>query len=342
MIRREDCERSIRAGLDFLKRAQLPSGEFVTLSGPNADLIADAHYDPSNFTTMHVASSLLAIGSDEAWRLALRAGRHLFSQMLPGGLWRFWSNSHPGSPGMPPDTDDTACVAHLLKRLKFELPDSRPLLKANRNRNGLFYTWVLPRAPHLRHREGWMLAWLAFKNRKRMAVFFSSGRDVPLRSDVDAVVNANALLECNEPEVIHPVCKWLAEVFENGSAETSDRWYQSEVSLLYALMRIKEAGVEISDRLHRLAAARVDECVCEQRHALECGQLLSVACNFRPGTNLGLKCTAAILKTQAHDGSWPARAHYYGGKGRARAWGSNELTTGFCIEALARFLNADR
>jgi hypothetical protein len=47
-----------------------------------------------------------------------------------------------------------------------------------------------------------------------------------------------------------------------------------------------------------------------------------------------------ILKIQRNDGSWPSEPYYYGGPLKVTYWGSEELTTGICIEALTRYKEA--
>jgi hypothetical protein len=44
----------------------------------------------------------------------------------------------------------------------------------------------------------------------------------------------------------------------------------------------------------------------------------------------------SLVGSQREDGSWPARVFYYSGFGKDLSFGSAELTTGFCVEALAR------
>jgi hypothetical protein len=43
-----------------------------------------------------------------------------------------------------------------------------------------------------------------------------------------------------------------------------------------------------------------------------------------------------MLEAQRQDGSWPRAVLYYGGPKKYYGWGSEELTTGFCLEALIR------
>lgn len=84
-------------------------------------------------------------GHDRRYQVAIAQGLDfLHRRQLPGGLWRFWTASHPGSPGIPPDTDDTACITHLLRRLGITVPDNRGCLLSNRDREGRFRTGTEP------------------------------------------------------------------------------------------------------------------------------------------------------------------------------------------------------
>jgi hypothetical protein len=44
-----------------------------------------------------------------------------------------------------------------------------------------------------------------------------------------------------------------------------------------------------------------------------------------------------LIHAQRDDGGWPTRWLYYGGYGSPPGFGSEELTAGFCLEALLRF-----
>lgn len=340
MIRADECEQAIRKGIAFLQRSQLASGEFQTLSGSGTSFPDGARPDPSNFTTMHVANSLLCIGSDAAIAMAKLAGGFLFSQMLPGGLWKFWTRHHPGSRGMPPDTDDTACIAHLLGRLGFSVPDSRCALLTNRNSRGLFYTWILPRPRSLLYPSSWKVVFGALLRSKEMHVFFSSGTEPPDKNGVDAVVNANALLLCGRNQGASAVVGWLSELIRQGRAFSADRWYQSNASLFYAVARCIEAGIPGMDDIASMVGAAASGMSPEQTSVLDRAQLLCVRLALRTRRDFCERSLRAIFATQQPDGSWRAEPHYFGGYARARAWGSAELTTGFCVEAIDRYLKS--
>lgn len=340
LIRKEDCERALRRGIDFLRVNQLPNGEFITLAGPDPDFLSSCDPDPCNFTTMHVASSLLASGVPEGLDLAQRAGKFLFSQMLPGGMWRFWTRDHPGSFGMPPDVDDTACVTHLLACFGYEVPDNRSILMSNRNAEGLFYTWIRPRARFASTCAFWSTVSQLLSSYWAVSIFFRSGAEPPTWDAVDAVVNANALLICGDDQRTVSVVAWFDQLLRKGSVARADRFYQSEVAFAYALARALDAGVNVLRPLVPAVLGMVCRLSSAGLKSLEVAQLICVSTCLGEGTSAVDPLVQSLLANQRSDGAWEARAQYYGGYARARAWGSAELTTGFCVEALGRYLKS--
>jgi hypothetical protein len=63
---------------------------------------------------------------------------------------------------------------------------------------------------------------------------------------------------------------------------------------------------------------------CALHHLDRRGATLTRACEF-------------LLSAQADDGSWEIAPLYHGGPPFELRWGSAELTTGFCLEALLPF-----
>ncbi len=96
------------------------------------------------------------MGNLEPYLLSVLCLKQKAAQFL---AWRYWSSRNPNHKRLPPDINDTACVASALKNHYYKLlfsSNTQRILK-NRNEQGLFYTWL--------------------------------GR-LPARNDVDSVVNA--------------------------------------------------------------------------------------------------------------------------------------------------------
>src|SRR5207249_9706908 len=104
-----------------------------------------------------------------------RALDFLQREMEPDGLWRHPSTASRGYRHTPLDVDDTSIASSALAAAGRRFPDNRALLLANRDRRGLFLTWIVRWWPH---------PILTYR-------FFTH---VAERGDVDSVVNANAVV----------------------------------------------------------------------------------------------------------------------------------------------------
>ena len=311
-----EIEQALARAIAFLERTQLPSGEFRVY----AERPGHREIDPSIFPTAVAAHAISFAPAAQAMRE--RAVDYLASEMDPRGLWKHWPRSHPHHRELPPDLDDTSCASDALRRSGRSFPENRALLLANRNRRGLFRTWKLM-AAELRH----PIVLLGFFRMTSAKPF-----------DVDAVVNANVLHYLGHSVDTQPVVDHLLAVLRAGNESVCDKWYENPFAIWYffsrALHRVAPgAGTIIMERVKRTTARSALD------HAL-------AACTLhywghRPDVD-------ALLAAQLPSGAWPAAALYHGGRKRTGpasfapphpdtpSWGSEELTTAFCIEALAR------
>ncbi len=293
----------------FLERSQLPSGEIPVL--------ASGKPDPSIFPTALAAHALSF--APRAANVRERALDFLLAEMEPRGLWKHWTRAHPFHHQLPPDLDDTSCASAALANAGRRFPDNRALLLRNRNRRGLFYTWKLTRA-QLRH------PLVAF-------AFFTKTSAKPF--DVDAVVNANALHYLGD---VAEVVEHVLQILRDDRETQCDKWYDNPFVVWYffsrALRGIAPAGGALMTK--KLAAARPSNAL---EHAL-------AICALRDWNEPA--DVAPLLALQLESGAWPAAPLYHGGRARKRDgtfaaphpdtpyWGSEALTTAFCIEALSR------
>jgi hypothetical protein len=239
--------------------------------------------------------------------------------MQPRGLWKHWPRSHPHHRELPPDLDDTSCASAALMQAGRTFPDNRELLLANRNAQGLFYTWKLT-AAQFRHP---LALWLFF--RRTSAKPF----------DVDAVVNANALHYLGAiPEVI----EYLLRVLREHRESVCDKWHDNPFVVWYFFSRaLHPVAPEAGEIIEKKLAAATPANALERALA---------ACSLLYWNRAA--DVDALLELQLESGAWPAAPLYHGGRTRRRdgsfaevhpdtpRWGSEELTTAFCIEALAR------
>jgi hypothetical protein len=132
------------------------------------------------------------------------------------------------------------------------------------------------------------------------------------------------------------------EIVRTGCEATCDKWRRDAFSLYYALSRNYRAGV----RTLGVAGPEIVARVRGAGHGMgQSGETpLQTALAVNTLLNPGAGADAALIDraldylvdTQSAGGSWPSAPHYYGGPLKAVSWVALELTTGLCLEPLAR------
>jgi hypothetical protein len=327
---------AVARALGFLRSVQLPSGEFPVFASTDPTLESGGAVDPSVFPTALAAHSLSFCA--EAAPLRDKALAFLTGEMDRNGLWRHWTRAHPHAARLPPDLDDTSCAAAAIGDPACTA-GNRPILLGNRRSDGLFLTWILPRlvgggaAP--RRATGRQL-----RHAPTQFLFFR--RTSARAGDVDAVVNANALFHLREFEGREAVAAFLLDVLRRGAEAQCDKWYENPFAVRYFLARALAGEPEAAALIEGRAAAAAPGNALEAALAL----CASLECGGRPG----LAGVEGLLSLQDGDGSWPRAALYHGGRLRRAAggfeprhpdtphWGSEALTTAFCVEGLSRWI----
>jgi hypothetical protein len=334
-----ELDAAVARGLDFLERSQLPSGEFKVFMSTDNRMEEDCVVDSSPFPTALVAYSLGFADPAKAGGMLAKALRFLLAEMEGPGLWRYWTKQHRYHSTIPPDLDDVACVSLVLRRHGVAFPANERLVFANRDPRGLFYTWMTPRWPMPAVAAYWRVVLRQWLNPLRLYYFWKLNESAP--NDVDCVVNANVLFYVGAGPGTGAVVEYLLDVFRRGEEGCCDKWHLNPFTFQYVVSRNFRAGVsalgEIRDEaVGRLVAAAkpggsIGESVMETALAV-CALLdwgsappeLESAAEF-------------LLAAQRAGGDWPRAALYYGGPKKYYGWGSEELTTGFCLEALLRY-----
>src|SRR5919202_4739273 len=154
--------------------------------------------------------------------------------MGEGGFWRHWSRAHPHHRLLPYDLDDTSCASAALLRAGRRIPDNRSVLAANRDRRGMFLTWLLPR-PRWTGRAHLRVTLAALLHPAALLLFFRRTSARP--GDVDAVVNANAIHYLKDDPAAQAVAERLVRIVEAGAETQADKWYDNEAVVRYFLSR---------------------------------------------------------------------------------------------------------
>ncbi len=335
---------AISLALEFLERAQLPDGEFRTLISTRPSL-EEGEWDSSPFVTALVAQALEALPGAEA--MLGRALSFLETQMEPGGVWRYYTAKQFKHSRIPPDLDDTSCAAFVLKRRRGQaVPENEWIFEALRSPEGLYYTWLLPEEGHSPEFTAYLntLDTLAeakappMPPEKAVSGRFAEPRDPVTAREVDPVVNANVLLYLGEGERTRAVVDYLVRLVQRpGLNGDLGAYYTDEIALYYMMARaakhaapgLKTAKEPVRERLEKRLAQLSEE-------GPEAAMLTAMAACalwcFAPESEALGAALERLIGWQGPDGSWPRAAFY---RGPAEFWGSEELTTAFCLEALA-------
>lgn len=336
----DDVGEAVRQGVAYLERVQLPDGAFRAYTSFDPNMADEGIPDPSVFPTALILQCLGEVGGgDEMVRKALD---YLVRERTAGGLWRHWPSEHPEFHTLPADMDDSCCASSVLVRHGRAGASDPRLLLANRDRTGRFLTWFIPRwrwrggqharqtLPHLLHP-----VILTFFFKKTSAA----------QGDIDAGVNANALHYLGAFPGHEAVVDYLLAILRDGGEADADKWYDNRFVLWYLFAR---GLAPLTAEAAPLILARLE--TAKPANALERALMIStmLRCGHRPD----IADIAQLLAEQSGDGSWRRAAVYFGGRERRRdgtlapahpdtpRWGSEELTTAFAVEGLARYVIA--
>jgi hypothetical protein len=334
---------ALARGCSFLRARQLPSGELPTCF--SSDLADDGawRYDPTVFATSVIALCLESVPNPDAALVVRRAVSFLRAQMRAPGLWRFWTSEHEFHRVIPFDSDDTACAAALLRGHGGAPAAVGGLLLANRDRRGLFHTWFVPhRGTAPRHLGFWRAAVGGWRRPLHRAAFWRLTEADP--GDVDAVVNANVLFFLGETAATRPVVEHLAEVVREGREEDCDKWYRRSLAVHHAIARCFARGVAGLGPVREAALARI-LALARSDGSFGDGALDTAlaACALGDWGYDGPELAAArawLARSQLPSGGWATDAYYLGGPKAVSRWGSEEMTAGFALQALAPAVTA--
>lgn len=331
------AEDAAARAVGFLAARQLASGELPTLVVDPAHPDA-AVPDAAVFATTLAADALGAVADPRAAAVRRRALDFLAAQAEPPGVWRHPARGHPDHLAIPPDTDDTACASRSLALAGRPVPDNRNVLFVCRDAHGRFRTWIAPRweSPP-RSRAFWRVAARRWRSPATAFLFWRRTEADP--QDIDGVVNANVLRYLGDGPWTPPVVGFLAHIVRRGQEAGCDKWYRSALAFHHALSRCARRGVSGLEPLRepalaRVLAARAGDDGAIGTSALETALGAIALRNWGGAEDELAAARAHLAATQAPDGSWETAPMYYGGPLELRWWGSRELTTSLCLDAL--------
>ena len=338
-VNRNEVDASIDRGLAFLERNQLPSGEFKVFRSTDKNLETDCVVDSSPFATALIAYSLGFANSAKTERMISKCVEFFLAEMEGPGVWRYWTKQHEHHSIIPPDLDDIACVSYVLRRHGVSFPSNEKLILNNRNRNGLFYTWLTPRWPLPASLDYCRLVLPQWLSPLKLYYFWKLNESE--RHDVDGVVNANVLFYVGESLSTQPVIQYLLDIVRQEREDSCDKWHLNRFTFYYVLARNYHAGISafasVKDEVVRriLSAANSDGSIGD--NVLETSLAVCALLYWKVTPPALQRAVQFLTHQQCSDGDWPRAALYYGGPKKYFGWGSEELTTGFVLEALSHY-----
>ncbi len=339
-MKSEDIDNAIDKGIAFLAEHQFPNGEFCTYVGFGEDLQEWCVVENANFETAIICSSLLPLkGNTLVDSMINKPIPFLKYQMLRGGVWDYFPVLHKAFSACPPDSDTISYISAFFKAVGAEFPDNTRILLMNRNRKRLFYTWFAPRFNLKMSRTYWLLILRGLKHPLLSFLFWK--RSECTRKDIDAVVNANVLYYLGLTKDTAFVLSYLLKIIEDHKEADSDKWYWNPFVVYYCISRSYNKGImelepvkrPITERI--LAAMQPDGRIGNS--AFNTALAINAILDFNYKVPELEQAIRYLLNTQSENGSWPRRVLFWSGPKKEMGYGSEELTTGFCLEALARY-----
>lgn len=323
-VKKPKIDVAISKALNFLAQNQLPYGEFKTYLSTDEAMVDKCVFDSSPFVTALILYCLSFVEELKVKEITQKAVQFLVEEKEIPGLWRFWSSRNLKHKRLPPDLDDTACIAYVLKQYyspmlySFLFGSNQTILLNNRNEQGLFYTWIKPPG---------------YKN------------------DIDSAVNANVLFYLGDCKETKAVSDYLNHLVLSDLEKGSYPYYLSDLCLYYFMSRAYFHGAL---SLKEVKDAVSNKTISLQQEDGSFGDDLSTALaictllNYQYSNETILaRAIGSIVEHQREDGAWSKIAmatgcFWTGGAGEtgdwlAGYWGSEELTTALCVEALAKY-----
>jgi hypothetical protein len=331
-------DRTIARGLNFLRSQQRANGSFAVFKSLDRELRELCMDDTTPFGTALV-SYCLSFSSDPIAQVMIdRAIQHLCDEMSGPGVWRYWTKEHPYFNNIPPDLDDMSCISELLRLRGIPFPDNRSLFLANRDHQGLFYTWLIPRFLPIRVGGYWRTTLPQLLKPIRYLFWLAGASN---SGDVDGIVNANVLFYLGDIPETRPLVSYLTNVLRNGEEVVCDKWYHSLYTFCYAVSRCCSKEIPgLEEARERIIQRITEELSRNDSEELGPTDLALAACalmNCQSSPILLEEAICKLISAQHESGEWSARWFYDAGFDTPPRYGSEELTTGFCLEALIRF-----
>jgi cytochrome P450 len=346
-------EESISRGIEFLRQNQLDYGEFPTYIGSNVNLDGSLMLDSNPFNSAMIAYCLSYLDDPRVEPMIAKALDFAASEMEGNGLWRFYSSRNFKHSRVPPDVDSTSFVSYVLAMFGRKFPANEQAVLSNSRNDGRFLVWFAPRSRFLfsntaLYRELGKLqtkAWAVqppMPEQLRGTPRFRGDVDLVPLQEIDPGVQANVVLYLGESELTRPAISSIVKLIKDGAEKNSSPYYISVFSLYYVISRAFLHSAPMLGEIRDPITARLRDLQENDGSfgpALHTGFAACSLATFGSETEVFRRAIGSIVAAQEQDGSWPQYGLFANGfpSKATEYWGSREITTGVCLEALARY-----
>lgn len=294
--------KSILKAINFLNNNQLPYGEFKTFYSYDLNMSGNCYYESSPFITSFVVYSIGLIDNKKCQIMIDKSLKFFIEEMEDNGIWRFWTSR--SKKNIPPDLDDISCISFILRKYGIISLSNYEIFKDNRNKYGLYNTWV-------------------------------GGKE-----EIDCIVNANVLLYLGQREETKNVCNYLNYIILYDKEDNCILYYLNKISLYYMVSRayFNDVSYLVSSKekiINKILSMQKRDGSFENE--LYTALAICTLLNFKydsPKINSSINY---LIKTQEENGSWKRCGFFL--EPPSKYYGSEELTTAICLEAISRYYN---
>ena len=137
------------------------------------------------------------------------------------------------------------------------------------------------------------------------------------------------------------IVRCLIQTIEEQAEEKCDKYYASRFNFYYFLSRNYAAGIRAFEAVGDTIVGRIKSYAHSDGaigdHILHTALAACALMDWKDRSAVLDNAIRAILCARNSSGAWKQCPFYYSGPSKKLGWGSEELTTGFCLEALSRY-----
>lgn len=349
-----NIEIAIHRGLLFLLHRQQANGSFECIMAESINCFNESMetFDDGYkkgwtntdkllvFPTMLTGLSLLHLEEyPESDTILKKITSFIVENKCFGTVWNHYQKQHPAFKLMPFDIDDTACAKSLLKSRNIPVSQNDQLILKNCNEDGLLYSFFC-----LRNKRNYSPIYWLIGGRELLyplqTNFWWSYVEAT-RFDIDGIMNANVLYYLGDRKETQPIIKFIIDNIIAGKEEEFDKWYRNPFVVYYFISKNYFIGITAFEAIKNLIIDRINSQLCEngsiRNNPLDTALAICTLLNFKSISSPYYQSVQYLIEQQQEIGSWAKRVVYTGGPKLIAGFGSEEMTTSFCLEALNRY-----